>query len=149
MRHAVAALFISFALPGLATAQSPIPPATGTASPSIAKGSRTFELRTYYATPGRLEELHARFRQHTIALFKKHGMTVVGFWGPTAPADAAANTLVYVLAYPSDEAREAAWKAFNSDPEWIAVREASERDGKIVARVESVMMKATDYSDLK
>jgi len=54
-----------------------------------------------------------------------------------------------VLAYPSDEAREAAWKAFGSDPEWIAVRDASERNGKIVERVESVMMKATDYSDVK
>ena len=55
-----------------------------------------------YATPGKLEELHARFRNHTIRLFKKHGMTIVGFWAPTAPADAAAHTLVYVLAYPSD-----------------------------------------------
>jgi hypothetical protein len=150
MRYALAVLFLSFALPGLAAAQTPTGPATvPPSSPSIVKDSRTFELRTYYATPGKLEELHARFRQHTIVLFKKHGMTVVGFWAPTAPADAAAHTLVYVLAYPSDEAREAAWKAFDSDPDWVAVREASERNGKIVAKVESVMMKATDYSDLK
>ena len=139
------------ALPCLAfgQAQTPATPVSAAPSPSIAKVSRTFELRTYYAAPGKLEELHARFRNHTIALFKKHGMTIVGFWAPTAPASAAANTLVYVLAYPSDEAREAAWKAFGSDPEWLAVRDASERNGKIVERVESVMMKATDYSDVK
>jgi hypothetical protein len=76
-------------------------------------------------------------------------MKIVGFWAPTAPADAAANTLVYVLAYPSDEAKAAAWKAFESDPEWVAARDASERNGKLVAKVESVTMKATDYSDLK
>ena len=150
MRHAAAAALVlcAIGLPSRGAAQTPsAPPAAP--SPSIAKDSRTFELRTYYATPGKLEELHARFRNHTIRLFKKHGMTIVGFWAPTAPADAAANTLVYVLAYPSDQAREAAWKGFNTDPEWIAARDASERNGKIVARVESVMMKATDYSDLK
>ena len=149
MRHTLLiAALISLVLVPCAAAQGPTP-AGPVSNPPIAKGSRTFELRTYYATAGKLEALHARFRDHTIALFKKHGMTVVGFWAPTAPADAAANTLVYVLAYPSDEAREAAWKAFGSDPEWIAARDASERDGKIVAKVESVMMKATDYSDLK
>jgi hypothetical protein len=154
MRHVMIAalLLIPWTVPDLAAAaQSQNAPASAAAaaSQSIAQGSRTFELRTYYAAPGKLEELHARFRNHTIALFKKHGMTIVGFWAPTAPADAAANTLVYVLAYPSDDAREAAWKAFGSDPEWIAARDASERNGKIVTKVESVMLKATDYSDLK
>jgi len=149
MKNAVRiAALISLSLPSLVAAQTPNAPAAAL-SPSIVKGSRTFELRTYYTNPGKLEELHARFRNHTIALFKKHGMTVVGFWAPTAPPDAAANTLVYLLAYPSDEAREAAWKAFNADPEWVAVRDASERNGKLVTKVDSVMMKATDYSDLK
>jgi hypothetical protein len=143
------AALISLSLPCLASAQTASAPSGPVTSPSIAKDSRTFELRTYYANPGKLEELHARFRNHTIALFKKHGMTIVGFWAPTAPADAAANTLVYVLAYPSDEAKAAAWKAFESDPEWVAARDASERNGKLVAKVESVTMKATDYSDLK
>jgi hypothetical protein len=150
MRHAAAAALVLCAI-GLSSRGAAQTPSTPPAAPStsIAKDSRTFELRRYYAPPGKLEELHARFRNHTIRLFKKHGMTIVGFWAPTAPADAAANTLVYVLAYPSDQAREAAWKGFNTDPEWIAAREASERNGKIVARVESVMMKATDYSELK
>jgi len=150
MRHAVTlAALISVSLPCLAGAQTASAPSAPVASASIAKDSRTFELRTYYANPGMLEELHARFRNHTIALFKKHGMTIVGFWAPTAPVDAAANTLVYVLAYPSDEAKAAAWKGFESDPEWVAARDASERNGKLVAKVESVTMKATDYSDLK
>jgi hypothetical protein len=126
---------------GSATDQTP--------SPSIAKDSRVFELRTYYTHPGKLEVLHKRFREHTIRLFKKHGMTIVGFWTPTSPPEAAANTLVYVLAYPSAEAREASWKAFLGDPEWIAARDASEKNGKILTKIDSVMMKATDYSDLK
>jgi hypothetical protein len=148
LRHVAAVVLCAVVLPCRAATQTTSAPAPSI-SPSIVKDSRTFELRTYYATPGKLEELHQRFRNHTIRLFKKHGMTIVGFWAPTAPADAAANTLVYVLAYPSDAAREAAWKAFNTDPEWITARDASERNGKIVAKVESVMMKATDYSDLK
>ena len=142
------AVVCAFVLPCHAAAQPASSPVSSP-SPAIVKDSRTFELRTYYAPPGKLDELHARFRNQTIRLFKKHGMTIVGFWAPTAPTDAAANTLVYVLAYPSDQAREAAWQGFNTDPEWIAAREASERNGKIVAKVESVMMKATDYSDLR
>ena len=149
MRHVVIiASLVAIALSGRGSAQDPGAAAATGPSPSIAKGSRTFELRTYHANPGKLEDLHRRFREHTIRLFKKHGMTIVGFWAPTAPA-AATSTLVYVLAYASDEAREASWKAFGNDPEWIAVRDASERNGKLVAKVESVMMKATDYSDVK
>src|SRR5215212_167289 len=111
LRHVAAVLLCAVVLPCRAATQTTSAPAPST-SPSIVKDSRTFELRTYYATPGKLEELHQRFRNHTIRLFKKHGMTIVGFWAPTAPADAAANTLVYVLAYPSDEAKAAAWKGF-------------------------------------
>jgi hypothetical protein len=142
------AILCGSALPCRAGAQTASAAAPAPSS-SIMKDSRTFELRTYYAAPGKLEDLHARFRNHTIRLFKKHGMTIIGFWAPTAPAAAAADTLVYVLAYPSDQAREAAWKGFSTDPEWTAAREASERNGKIVVKVESVMMKATDYSELK
>ena len=149
MRHVVIiASLVAITLCGRGFAQDAGTAAAPGPSPSIAKGSRTFELRTYYANPGKLEDLHRRFREHTIRLFEKHGMTIVGFWAPTAPA-AATNTLVYILAYPSDEAREASWKAFGNDPEWRAARDASERNGKLVAKVESVMMKATDYSAAK
>jgi NIPSNAP len=109
--------------------------------------ARVFELRTYHAAPGKMDALHARFRDHTCKLFKKHGMTIVGFWSPTKP-DQAEKTLIYILAFPSQEAANKSWKAFRDDPEWKAVREASEKDGKLVDRVDSVFMKATDYSPM-
>jgi hypothetical protein len=120
------------------------------ASPaSLASDSRCFELRTYTAAPGKLEALHARFRDHTNALFVKHGMTVVGYWVPSDADKGAANTLVYLLAYPDRAAREKAWSAFGSDPDWNAARKASEVDGKLTEKVESVFLTATDYSPLK
>ena len=123
---------------------------TASYSPSFAKGSRVFELRTYYANPGKLEALNTRFREHTNALFQKHGMTLVAYWMPVAPpAEGTGGTLIYVLAYPSVDAREAAWKAFGADPEWITARDASEKDGKLVAKIDSVLMQPTDYSPMK
>jgi len=118
-------------------------------SPSLSKDSRCFELRTYYAAPGKLEELHARFRNHTMKLFKKHRMEVVGFWGPTDKDKGSENTLVYVLAFPSREAREKAWQEFRTDPEWQAVAKESEKNGKLTDKIDSVVMKATDYSPIK
>jgi hypothetical protein len=110
--------------------------------------ARVFELRTYYAAPGKMEALHARFRDHTCKLFKKHGMTIIGFWSPTDPKEAE-KTLVYVLAFPSREAATKSWKAFQADPDWQAAKAASEKDGKLVAKVESVFLNATDYSPIK
>jgi NIPSNAP protein len=121
--------------------------ATAFAPAARAADPRVFELRTYTTADGRLDALNARFREHTIALFERHGMQVIGFWTPTA-ADGA-NTLVYLLAYPSAAAREASWKAFTDDPEWKKVREESERDGKIVLKVDSKMLAPTDYSPMK
>lgn len=118
-------------------------------SPSLAKDSRCFELRTYYAAPGKLEELHARFRNHTLRLFKKHGIEVVGFWGPTDKEKGSENMLVYVLVYPDREARDRAWRAFASDPEWQEARRESEKNGRLAEKVESVIMMATDYGPLK
>jgi len=116
---------------------------------SLAPDSRSFELRTYTATPGKLEALHARFRNHTNALFAKHGMKIVGFWVPTDQDKGADNTLVYLLQYPDRAARDRAWDAFRKDPAWIAARDASEVNGKLVEKVESVMLTATDYSPMK
>ncbi|MEP7272140.1 MAG: NIPSNAP family protein [Acidobacteriota bacterium] len=140
-----------------ATGQTPPPaaPAQATAaptvapSPSLAKDSRVFELRTYTAAPGKLEELHARFRNHTLKLFKKHGMEVVGFWGPTDKEKGSENTLVYVLAFPSREALANAWRAFRTDPEWREAAKESEKNGKLTDKVESVIMMATDYAPVK
>jgi hypothetical protein len=118
-------------------------------SPSLSKDSRCFELRTYYAAPGKLEELHARFRNHTMRIFKKHGMEVVGFWGPTDKDKGSENTLVYVLAFPSRAAREKAWQEFRADPEWQAAAKESEKNGKLTEKIDSVIMMATDYAPVK
>src|SRR5438105_15153947 len=90
-----------------------------------------FEMRKYTAAEGKLEALHARFRDHTNALFLKHGMTVIGYWTPTE-GERAKNTLVYILAYPDREAREKMWKEFQADPDWVKARTESEKDGKLV-----------------
>ncbi|MBI1356842.1 MAG: NIPSNAP family protein [Acidobacteria bacterium] len=113
-----------------------------------AETMRVFELRTYHTFPGRLEALHKRFREHTNAIFVKHGMSLIGYWTPTEAPDSE-NTLVYILAYPSMAAREASWKAFRDDPDWQAAREASEKDGKIVEKVESKFLTPTDYSPIR
>jgi len=105
--------------------------------------TRFFEMRTYYAAPGKLDDLLARFRDHTMALFEKHGMANIGYWLPLTNTD---NKLVYILAYPSREARETSWKAFSSDPEWKKVAAESEKNGKLVTRADSVFMTATDFS---
>ena len=116
---------------------------------SLAPGSRCFELRTYTAAPGKLEALHARFRDHTNALFTKHGMTLVGYWVPSDADKGAANTLVYMLAFPDRAARDKAFKDFGSDPAWTAARDASEVNGKLTEKVESLFLTATDYSPMK
>jgi len=110
---------------------------------------RIFELRTYHCHPDRLAALNARFRDHTCSLFRKHGMEVVGFWTPQEGQKGHGDTLVYLLAFPSRQAAEASWRAFRDDPEWKAAKEASEKDGPIVASVESVFLDATDYSAIK
>jgi hypothetical protein len=109
---------------------------------------RTFELRTYTATPGNLENLHARFREHTVGLFTKYGMEHVGYWQPVSGQPGADNTLIYILAHKSKEAGEASFNAFREDAEWKKVKQASEvkGGGSLTTKVESVYMKPTDYS---
>lgn len=133
----------------VASAQNAPAPPTVAPSPSLVKDSRCFEIRTYTAAPGKLEELHARFRNHTIKLFKKHGMEIVGFWGPTDKEKGSENTLVYVLAFPSREARDKAFRDFGADPEWQQARKESEKNGRLTEKVESVILMATDYSPIK
>ena len=105
--------------------------------------TRYFEMRIYYCHPGRLDALIQRFTNHTTKIFEKHGMTNVGYWIPTNNTD---NALYYILAYPSQAARDSSWKHFSSDPEWREVAKKSEETGKIVAKVTSVFMNATDFS---
>jgi hypothetical protein len=113
-----------------------------------AKAGKVFELRTYVANPGKLEALNKRFREHTNALFKKHGVEIIGFWTPTAGPEAQ-NTLIYIVAFPSVEAQKKAWAAFMKDPEWIKAKKESEVNGVLVQKVISQNLKATDYSPIR
>lgn len=113
------------------------------------KDGRVFEMRTYTVRPGLLDNLHARFRDHTNYLFVKHGMSLVGYWTPVDKPD----TLVYLLAYPSREARQASWDAFKADPAWQkAYKDSHEKAGSPLLKkggVVSQFLHATDYSPLR
>ncbi len=111
-----------------------------------ADDTRVYELRTYTATPGKIANVLARFRDHTTRIFEKHGMINVGYFSPMDAADGAGEKLVYVLEHASRAAATASWAAFNADPEWVEARKASEAQGKIVAKAESVFMSAADFS---
>ena len=110
--------------------------------------ARVFELRTYTAAPGKMKDLHARFRDHTCQLLEKHGMTLIGFWVPT-DATGAEETLVYIVAHPSEGAAKKAWDAFRKDPDWLKAKADSEKNGPIVSKVEAKFFNPTDYSKIK
>ncbi|WP_339911315.1 NIPSNAP family protein [Symmachiella dynata] len=110
--------------------------------------SRIFELRTYTTNPGKLPALHARFRDHTMKLFEKHGMKNVAYWTPS-DEKLADNTLIYIVSHASPEAAKASWKGFISDPQWKEAYAESIADGKLVKKVESVYMTPTDFSPMK
>ena len=114
-----------------------------TAAPLRAVDTKCYELRIYTAAPGKLDALLQRFRNHTVTLFAKHGMTNVGYWVPAENAD---RKLLYVLSFPDRTARDASFKAFGDDPEWQTAQKASEADGKLVDKIESRFLAATDFS---
>lgn len=120
---------------------------TGMSAGEVKKtNTRIYELRTYTTLPGRLPALNKRFADHTMKLFEKHGMRNEMYWIPTDDARKD-NTLIYVISHESQEAAEKNWKAFQADPDWIKVRDASEADGKILAQApERVFLRLTDYS---
>ena len=119
-------------------------------APAAPAGSgRVFELRTYTAAPGKLDALNARFRDHTIAIFKKHGMEIVGFWEPLDKEAGAGEKLVYILAHQSRAAAAESWKAFRDDPDWVKVKADSEKGGPLTTKIESVFLAGTDYSPVK
>ena len=111
--------------------------------------NRVYELRTYTCNEGKLEALKTRFRDHTIEIFKRHGMESVGYWIPQDP-ERSKTTLIYILVHPSLDAAKKNWAAFRADPEWQKVAAASEANGKILAKSpESVYMDPADFSQLK
>lgn len=115
--------------------------------PTASREPRLFELRTYAAAPGKLDALHARFRDHTVRLFRKHGMQNIGYWTPVEPDRGADNLLVYLLAHKNLEAAQQSWAAFLKDPAWIAARDASEKDGSLLESApKREYLKPTPYS---
>jgi len=138
-------LSLLLAVPALALADDK----DGAQDRSASSERRVFELRTYYTNPGKLEALNQRFRDHTNRIFKKHGMEIVGFWTPQDEKDGKADTLIYLLAYPSREAAKKSWDAFRDDPEWQKAKAESEKDGVLVKKVDSVYLDSTDYSPIK
>ena len=115
-----------------------------------AAANRVFELRTYTTPPGKLDALKARFRDHTIRLFKKHGMEAIGYWTPQDKPNSE-NTLIYVLVHPSREAATKNWAEFQADPDWVKARADSMKDGVslTVKTPDSVFMDPTDFSPIK
>ena len=142
-KYPVAAAAVSLVL-GIVIGMAFHPRATGFAQ----MDKRVFEIRTYYTHPGKLDALNARFRNHTVKLFEKHGMTNVGYWLPTDPPQSE-NTLIYVLAHKDRDAAKKSWDAFRKDPDWLKVRTESEAQGPINTKIESVFLTPTDYSPLK
>lgn len=111
---------------------------------------RTFELRTYVAAPGKMEALLARFRDHTTALFEKHGITNIGYWVATDDDGKPTDTLIYLIAHASRQAAKDSWTSFAEDPDWLAAKSASEVDGsRLTATVTSVFLDPTDFSTLR
>jgi uncharacterized protein (DUF1330 family) len=105
-----------------------------------------FELRTYTAAEGKLDQLNTRFRDHTDRIFNKHGMHAYGYWMPT-DAPESENTLIYVLIFPSEEQAKQCWQAFRDDPEWKKALAESQKEGSLTAkRPESVYLRLTDFS---
>ena len=114
--------------------------------PTARAADEVYELRTYTTNEGKLDALNARFRDHTVGLFKKHGIESVGYWVPT-DGPKSKNTLIYVIKHKSRDAAKASWKAFIADPEWKKVAKESQVDGRILAKApESVYMSAADFS---
>ena len=131
----VALVFVSgFLIGGAVTAQS--------------NARRVYELRTYTAPEGKLADLDKRFRDHTMGIFKKHGMENVGYWHPQDAPDSS-NTLIYIITHKDRETAKKNWADFQADPEWQKVSAESQVNGRIVSKVVSVFMDPTDYSPLK
>ena len=106
-----------------------------------------YEYRVYEAAPGKLSELHDRFRNHTLKLFEKAGFKNIGYWTPDAGDYS--DRLIYIVAFEDAGQRERAWAAFQTDPEWHRVVAESEAEGPLVARVFNTLLAPTDYSALQ
>ena len=108
-------------------------------------GDAVYELRMYTVYPGKLSDVLARFRFHTLTLFERHGMKNIAYWTVIDPIGNQPS-LVYILAHASRAAADVSWKAFEADPDWQKIRDASEANGQLVSNIQSIFMKPTDFS---
>ncbi len=115
------------------------------ASAAPAADPLLYELRIYTAEKGKLDALNARFRDHTLKLFEKHGMTNIGYWVPVKNDE---NKLYYVIAHKDKAARDKSFADFGKDPAWQAAFKESQKDGSLTTRngIEAIFLTATDYS---
>jgi len=138
-------LFVAILTFGISFGGSELTLVSESDSGNTLSDDRIYELRTYTTHPGKLDELHKRFQNHTVQLFAKHGMVNVGYWTPVDQE----NTLIYILSHNSKEAAEKSWDNFVNDPVWQEAYQESRADGPLVQNVESVFMKATPYSQIR
>ncbi|MDG2090434.1 MAG: NIPSNAP family protein [Gammaproteobacteria bacterium] len=106
-----------------------------------------YELRTYTAHDGKLDDLLARFENHTTDIFERHGMRNIAYWVPQDYPQSE-NTLIYIIAHQDRETATANWEAFRNDPVWLQAREESRRNGALVEGVVSIFMEATAWSSM-
>jgi hypothetical protein len=106
-----------------------------------------YELRVYHCVPGRLPALLKRFETTTLDLWKRHGIRQAGFW--TVVIGESNQALYYLLQWDSLAEREKKWNTFMSDPEWLAKRAESEKDGAIVAKITNTILQPTAFSSVK
>src|ERR1700685_2006196 len=104
-----------------------------------------YELRIYHLNPGKLPLILNRFRTRETKIFTRLRMHCVAFWTPLDGA-LPTETLVYLLRHKSREAARAAWDAFGKDPEWVALKAESEKDGAFVNVHDVTFLKLTDFS---
>lgn len=132
-------------LQGMGAAMMPMTASGLEAQSDGVKSDVVYELRVYHTNEGKLDALLARFRDHTMTIFNRHGMKSIAYWTPT-DEPLKGRTLIYILEHPSREAATANWKSFRDDPEWVKVSTASEVNGKLVQKVDSTYMTRTDFS---
>ncbi|HEV3510949.1 MAG TPA: NIPSNAP family protein [Candidatus Sulfotelmatobacter sp.] len=137
-------LLQALALPAVSLLPAPFRAASQEKTASLVQAG-VYELRVYHTARGRLVDLEARFREHTIKIFDRHGMKSVAYWTPVDEPEKS-NTLIYILQHPSREAAASAWKSFEEDAEWKSVKDKSEANGKLVEKVDSTFLALTDFS---
>ena len=138
MRQAMESAFASIASGGLVVADQE-------KGGAMEVSTAVYELRVYHGYPGKLQSLLARFRDHTMSLFAKHGIKSVAYW-TALDEPQKSSTLYYILEHPSRGAATANWKAFQNDPDWQSVKEKSEENGKLVEKIDSTFLTLTDFS---